>query len=395
MKSFILTIPKSLSQIENHYFCKCGNQFKNQDKCPRCGNSNFFTYEDVKNYNPKLYEIQNNKNGPEIFIEYPVFVEDSIKIKKERVAILIDKSIKLNKELREHIELYYDEICEIVKMYLKYLGLWNERKRYFYLLKKYEDRRVLILIEVTDVEVLLWHTFSITNTKEELFEALLKNSPKSVKRAVYEKYKKQVFKLRYEPLVDYIILNSVDDVNLQRELLKYFENKYIIIDGTPYAFIEILKHFDKKEVVRFLKKNANLIDLYVEIAFKNEIIEYKKSIEETFEMSNIINIVYEYNLPLVQKYKSLTFKLPKDSYELFSWSNKLRNCLSNYISLQNKRYLIFGVFKGNELTYAVNLDKKKKFIVEAKGFANSLVPDEDMEKIEGFVEGFTKFNEYL
>ena len=101
MKSFVLTIPKSLSKIENHYFCKCGNQFKNQDKCPRCDNDMFFTYEDVKNYNPKLYEIQDTENGLEIFIEYPVFVEDSI---------------KLNKELREHIELYYDEICEIVKI---------------------------------------------------------------------------------------------------------------------------------------------------------------------------------------------------------------------------------------------------------------------------------------
>ena len=127
-----------------------------------------------------------------------------------------------------------------------------------------------------------------------------------------------------------------------------------------------------------MKKNANLIDLYIEIALKNEIIEYRKSIEETFEMSNITNIVYEYDLPLIHKYKNLTFKLPKDSYELFSWGNKLRNCLSNYISLQNKRYLIFG----NKFTYAVNLDKEKKFIVEAKGFANSLVPNEDMKKIE-------------
>ena len=53
------------------------------------------------------------------------------------------------------------------------------------------------------------------------------------------------------------------------------------------------------------------------------------------------------------------------------------------------------MFKGNKLIYAVNVDKEKKFIVEAKGFANSLIPNEDMEKIEEFFKGFTKFSEYL
>ena len=96
------------------------------------------------------------QNGVEIFIEYLVVVDTEIKIKKERIAILINNEIKLNKVFRENFLLYYDEISEIVKMYLKYLGLWKERRRYFYILKRYEDRRILYLTKAKDAEILLW-----------------------------------------------------------------------------------------------------------------------------------------------------------------------------------------------------------------------------------------------
>ena len=385
MKSFILTIPKSLSQIENHYFCECGNRFVNKEKCPNCGNSKFFTYEDVKNYNPKLYEIQNTKHGTEIFIEYPIVVDTEIKTKKERIAILINNEIKLNKVFRENFLLYYDEISEIVKMYLKYLGLWKERRRYFYILKRYEDRRILYLTEAKDAEVLLWQHWDTSYTREEFFEKLLKNSPKSVKRAIYEKYKKQVFKFMYEPQLDYLILNAVDDVNLQRELIKSFENEDILINYDLEDLIKVLKQFDKKEVVKFLKKHIVNINIFAKYALKNEITEFRKSIEETLLMSKFKNKSYEYDTKTSYEYENLTFKLPKDYYELIDWGNKLKNCLETYITVHNnKRYLIFGVFKGKKLTYAVNFDKEKRYIVEAKGFANSTIFKDDMEKIEKF-----------
>jgi len=128
MKSFMLTLPKSSTKIENHYFCECNNRFVNKEKCPICGNEKFFTYKDVKNYNPKLFEIEKTKNGIECFIEYPVF-DNEIKSKRKRVAILIDKDIKLNKDLRENFDLYFEEISQIVKKYLKFLGLWEENKK--------------------------------------------------------------------------------------------------------------------------------------------------------------------------------------------------------------------------------------------------------------------------
>lgn len=386
MKSFILTVPKSLSQIENHYFCKCGNRFVNKAKCLSCGNKQFFTYEDVKNYNLKLYEIQNTKHGAEIFIEYPIVVYTEIKTKKERISILINNEIKLNKVFRENFLLYYDEISEVVKMYLKYLGLWKERRRYFYILKKYEDKRILYLTEAKDAEVLLWQSWNLNYTREEFFEKLLKNSPKSVKKAIYEKYKKQVFKFMYEPYVDYLILNAVDDVNLQRELIKSFEDEDVFIRYDLDALIKVLKQFDKKEVVKFLKKHINNIDIFARYASLNEITDFRKSIEETISMSKFKNKTYEYDMEPIHEYENLIFKLPKDYYELIDWGDKLRNCLDSYLKIHNKRYLIFGIFKGEKLTYAVKFDKEKKYIVEAKGFANSDVCNVDMDKIEKFFE---------
>ena len=386
MKSFVLSIPKTLSKIENHYFCECGNQFKDLNKCNKCGNNVFFTYEDVQNYNSKLYEIKNIAQGVEIFIEYPIVANTAIKTKKERIAILINNEIKLNQKFRKNFLLYYDEICEIVKMYLKYLGLWKERKKYFYLLKKFEDKKILYLTKAKDAEVLLWKNWDFNYTKEEFFNKLLKNSPKSVKRAIYEKYKKQVFKFMYEPYLDYLILNTVDDVNLQRELIKLFENEDIFISCNLEGLIKILKQFDKKEVVKFLKKHIFNINIFAKYALQNEITELKNSIEDTLLRSRLKNKTYEYEIQTLYKYENLTFKLPKNYYELIDWGDELKNCLDSYVEVHNKRYLIFGVFKGNKLIYAVNFDKEKKHIVEAKGFANSNICKNDMKKIEKFFE---------
>ena len=216
---------------------------------------------------------------------------------------------------RENFLLYYDEISEIVKMYLKYLGLWKERRRYFYILKRYEDRRILYLTKAKDAEILLWQHWDTSYRREEFFSKLLKNSPKSVKRAIYEKYKKQVLKFMYKPYVDYLILNAVDDVNLQRELVKSFEDEDIFIHHNLEALIKVLKQFDKKEVIKFLKKHIVNINVFAEYALKNEITEFRKSIENTLLMSRFKNKTYEYDIKILYEYENLIFKLPKDYLE--------------------------------------------------------------------------------
>jgi hypothetical protein len=391
MKSFVLTLPKSPIEIENYYFCECGNKFVNTNKCKYCGNDKFYTYEDVKDYNPKLFEIRETKHGIEFFIEYPVFNE-KIVVKKERLAILINKEVKLNQKFREKFDFYYDEIAFIVKKYLKFLGLWDERKRVFKLLKQLESRRILDLINVKDAEVLLWSVYDEDISVEEFFEKLLKDSPKSVKKVIYKKYKKQVFDLSYSPLIDILILRAVDDVNYQRELisLSYGYEGIVSIDVESIEkFINFLRKFEQKEIVNFLKKafEYNILMFYIATFLNHPIKRYFKSIEDTLR-NTIDYYEYEYSIPMKFKFDKFVFKLPKNSIELKNYGNELRNCLSSYTKIHNKRYLIFGVFKEGKLKYAVNFDKQKKFILEAKGFANSNINEKDYKIIENFFEKF-------
>ncbi|QCI28046.1 PcfJ domain-containing protein [Caminibacter pacificus] len=391
MKSFDLTLPKSPAEIENHYFCECGNKFVDKNRCPKCGNQKFYTYEDVKKLNPKLYELKESNYGIECFIEYPVFNE-KIMFKKERLAILINKEIKLSQKFREKFDFYYDEIATIVEKYLKFLGLWNERKRVFKLLKQLESRRVLEIIKVKDPEVLLWSVYDEDISVEEFFEKLLKDSSKSVKKAIYEKYKKQLYHLAYNPIIDILILRAVDDINYQRELISLsceYDGVVSIDIESIEKFINFLRRFEQKEIVKFLKKafEYNIFMFYIATFLNHPIKRYFKSIEDTL-MNTIDYCEYEYSIPVKFKFDKFVFKLPKNSIELKNYGNELRNCLSMYTNVHNKRYLIFGVFKGRKLKYAVNFDKQKKFIVEAKGFANSNINEKDYKVIEKFFEEF-------
>jgi len=108
--------------------------------------------------------------------------------------------------------------------------------------------------------------------------------------------------------------------------------------------------------------------------------------KDTLLRSRLKNKTYEYEIQTLYKYENLTFKLPKNYYELIDWGDKLKICLDSYVKVHNKRYLIFGVFKGNKLIYAINFDKERKYIIEAKGFANSNIFKNDMKKIEKFFE---------
>ena len=389
MKSFVLSIPKSPSNIIDHYFCQCGVRFENRSSCPQCGNEHFFTYDDVKNDNPKLFEFQEMKFGLECFIEYPMVAGGGVKIAKKRIAIMIADEIKLNQKYREDAYLYDEEIAEIVKKYLQYLGLWNERKRIWKLLKEYWPERLVKLAGSRDPEVLLWYRYEEGLSRDEYFQKLLDGRPKSVKKVIFEKYKKLLYSLRYDPFIDILILRSIDDVNLQRELIELScESAEFIQCGLDELerFIGFLRSFDHKERVRFLKKSMyeDMLETYINKFIKNGIHKKLKRIDETILFNPKEVITYRNDMQTIYRYEGFTFRLPKDSMELREYAYRLRNCLDMYADMHNERYLIFGVFRGDKLKYAINYDRLTKSIKEAKGFANAAVEPEVMEKFERF-----------
>jgi hypothetical protein len=389
MKSFILPLPKTPSKIDYYYFCECGRRFvsSNDNEVCKCGNSRFYDYSDVKKYNKKLYEIKETKYEIECFIEYPVFNKKII-LKKERLAVIIDKEIKLNQKFRENINFYFEEISKIVKLYLKFFNLWKKRKKVFEILKSIESKRILELIKAKDAEVLLWYVYNENISVKGFFEKPLKDSPKSVKKAVFEKYKKQVTDLSYNPLIDILILKVIEDINHQRELIK-ISSQYEFDIPEINDFIDFLKKFKQTQIVKFLKKTIQnkTLSNYIHKFDQSIIKKFYGSIEETIlNGDDFVN--YEYPFKQQYEFNEFIFKLPQNSLELKEYGNKLKNCLSNYIGIHNKRYLIFGVFKGKELKYAVNFDTKTKFIVEAKGFANTIIHKKDYKIIKSFFDAF-------
>lgn len=164
-------------------------------------------------------------------------------------------------------------------------------------MKKYEHKKIIELIKAKDKEMLLWEVYDFNLTKEEFFNNLLKNSPKSVKKTVFEKYKYLVFRLAYNPLFDFLILNAVDDINHQRELLCLVKNwanfSYLDTDlESIEKFVKFLRNFNQKEIVRFLKKAieddlltvyVTRVNLFYEKGFEIIDNDIKKSIKFNYE----------------------------------------------------------------------------------------------------------------
>lgn len=395
MKSFILPIPETPSKIQYHYFCKCGSRFiSNNDnqKC-KCGNSKFYNYKDVKNHNIELLETENIKQGYIAFFEYPVFRNGKIEIER-----------KILFEYRDFLEFHdfaksnnKDElIAEFVKLYMIKENKW---KKYRYIWEKLKHNPFVLLIMIhKDPEMALWSYVDIEKIHKksviEFFEKFLKNRAKSIKKAVFYRYKKLINKGKYNYYFDLLVLNALDDVNLQRDLITKatdINSVFFSKDVEIIKFAKFLKtNFNKKKIFNFLKKTvkSGTIDKYLEIFNNHQIRIIDKSIENTLLKAKNEVIKYDYHFPDTYEFDGFVFKLPKTSYELIDYSFKLKNCLDNYINQHNKQCLIFGVFDQNRLKYAIEVDIKSKKLKEARGFANSSINNKDYAKIRTFVNEF-------
>jgi hypothetical protein len=119
-------------------------------------------------------------------------------------------------------------------------------------------------------ETLFWDIDSMDLRKDKFFNELLKNSPKSIKQAVFKKYNYLNKKMKYNPLFDYLILNAIKDIKEQEKLLNlvkaWAEVSFLDSDFEKVkTFIHFLNLFNQKEVVSFLKKaiKDDLLTTYV------------------------------------------------------------------------------------------------------------------------------------
>ncbi|GAB6074751.1 PcfJ domain-containing protein [Nautilia lithotrophica] len=395
MKSFILPVPKTPSKIDYHYFCECGSEFvsNNGNEICKCGNSRFYDYDDIKNYNVNLLEIEKIKNGYVAFFEYPVF-RGNIKI--ERKVIFKYEDFLKFEDLSGDAKNKDDLIAEFVKLVMIRENKW---KKYYFLLERMKiNAFVLLLIIHKDPEMALWSYVDIEKihklSVKEFLEKFLTDKPKSIKKAVFYRYKKLIKKWKYNYYFDLLVFNAIDDVNLQRELIKKATNLNTVFYSNDEEILEFAKflknNFTQRKIYNFLQKTIKSKNLseYISLFRDKEItIIDKKSIENTLlKTTDEIEYVYKFNRKY--QFKNFIFELPKTSFDLVRYSFELKNCLESYIKIHNNKSLIFGVYEENRLKYAIELDITSKKLIQARGFANSRVNNKDYKVIVDFVNEF-------
>lgn len=124
---------------------------------------------------------------------------------------------------------------------------------------------------------------------------------------------------------------------------------------------------------------------FIDVASFKELHDYAAK-----EWSKIKNpcVVFEYKKGAVEIDNATVgdFKivLPKNSYELIDWGQKMSNCVGSYSSLiKNNNCLVLGVEKGGELKY--NIEIRGGAIGQFYGPRNSSPPLEDKSVVEEFL----------
>jgi len=264
------------------------------------------------------------------------------------------------------------------------------------------------------------HTMKHTTQVEMLNFIANSRKEKCIKKALYLGYENSINHIGYYPYSDYIFSRSIDNIDLLIKLYGIYPviKQHIFTDETfavAIEFILFLKHYyTEKQIVKlfledmqdvkeyenklkywrdtlnmlqtkntfsslqehFSKVKITIKKLHDEIVRVFHIVSYELDAKESFEYDKIY-------LSACIKYKELEFKLPSTVKELSSWAKMLHNCMFGYSSrIHEQISIIYGVFKKEELLYAVELNDFK--IVQAKGGFNSSVDDVDMKIIHGW-----------
>ena len=453
--SWKIIAPAKTGEFKAHYFCKCGKQstlaLNNCDypdyTCNNCHNDHFFTYEmfqDLQrnsyyenfNFNVTCNIIKNFSDYGYITSMYiPIYDTEttSVRFEKkelEKVSLALTKislendpsivSECLDKKLyKQKVYRFYSSsrlehtiLHEIRTLLLNHLTqkdrkLMQKIKHFF---PQNDKRSVLIVAlfmfrnpHLQDVELVffqkIFQKFTQITTLQGLFEEILKNSPKGVKRAFYQGYN-DFFNIA--PEYDYIIIKLFSDPNfVQKLLLVPVENKKLFIDNINLdvyltTMYRLKDTFGQKKLFRLVKealsqkdslakwldtinmlidanddidtilseltlKRANLQIFHDEVLYVVNFYSNVKKSKIEFEDFHYPQEYFQLN----GKYKGLEFQLVKNPKQLYEWAEVLHNCLSGYMRQVSRNITtILGVYVDGTITYAVEI--KQNSLVQAR-----------------------------
>lgn len=239
----------------------------------------------------------------------------------------------------------------------------------------------------------------------------IKKGNKALKKAFYSSFQKAIDSLGYYTFeADYLLAQSFQNSNYLIPLigLTFLEKMKLfpehITEEQINCFWNFLQRkFSEKYLFKLIYNTCTQDDtIPIYSALVTLYLEYKFLLDENFTPTKKVSMVrlHEQFQNIIHKHISersayyyqetdllgegsfghLRFQLPNNSKELYSWAQKLDNCLFSYAHKIAKECLIYGVFQSNTLLYAIEL--RHYSIVQMSGYQNQAIPSNDAQMIE-------------
>ena len=446
--------PTKAGEFKAHYFCKCGENtilpLQNNDyldyNCKSCQNNYFLTYEKFQDLQQHMYSkdfnitctLQKSERYSCLSSMYIPRYDNaiaSIRFEKKELAQMslnsdfkihfqyLDKELKDKKVYDFHSASKFENVIlqEMKASLLEHLMKKDKKmqniKHYFPNNDMHTLEMALFMhknMHLEDVELFFFQNileqFTQVTNLQELFEAILKNSSKSVKSAFYKGYSDF---LNIAPEYDYIVLELLTNPNFTRELLAIpLANKKLFMGYIQYKKYRIAMHFlksilNQKQFFILLKEalsTRDALDRWVDTinmlvkatnnldVIANELSLNRVNLQTLHDnVAGIVNlylmkeksknVLKDFDYPqeyltLESNYKGLQFKLVKNPKQLYEWANILHNCLSRYVdNISQNMTTIIGVYVNDTIAYALEIKQHRLMQVKAK--YNKSIPNYD------------------
>ncbi len=310
------------------FACKCGSERvfisgketeNMRYRCRECGNSLYLDASNVEQYGKEILRIDPNvvcaieeKNASiRVYIEVPVNVDlaagEKICYEKKKIAeitVILNRDIEMRYVGREkvtsdvirrmesvlwrYIVEHYFHMHETVYHHVVHMPLTQLREVVSRLLRYPELKHSEFLFWVMDDE--FYHNGG-THKQPKVFLSHICNSrvEKSVNRALYERYRKELERGRFYPLTPYIVCRAFMNPNYIVRLLK--QQEFVLTRDSNYQsialkaamhlrFIDFLKErYGEKRLVKMFEKMGqdcsyweDSVEIYANL-FARELIE--------------------------------------------------------------------------------------------------------------------------
>jgi hypothetical protein len=235
---------------------------------------------------------------------------------------------------------------------------------------------------------------------------LRQNSIKVLIRGCFGNHGKVLTKAVIEQLKDGsgvlttgLLFKGILPVDYIQKIVQGRDHHGFIIKTNIETLRKFFKEFDQRRVLKWVENRKRWDSTLIDTA--RMYLEYKDSIQNIpvdgtiEEIHNYIskeqrkvktpNFIFEYSDKQLKMdgliIDDLRIELPKDSYTLIDYGQKMSNCIGSYAHyVAGKQGVLLGIYKDNVLTYNVEI-QKSGHVNQFYTARNQSAPKEDVDKV--------------